>query len=128
MAMNKAEKAELARLQKELLLARAWRRTEAYPPDISPPDGFSELSRGWHAWASETTQRVEKGCSSSVFHSTSGWDKTTSQQTIHLHSTRLAALRHMRWLYECTIEKRLASIDEDIADELANPTPGPEEK
>lgn len=109
MAMTKKEKTELERLQRELREAKALRFTDLVKPDVAPPERFADpLSIGYVY--SVHAQRVEKACSSSIFHGY-GWEKTNSQQPIWLYSTQKLALRALRAELERQYAKDLAEID-----------------
>lgn len=115
MAMTKKEKAELERLQNELEIAKAFRRTEEVLPDVQPPGTWGGLSQGWHFNCH--AEKVSIACSSSTSHAIGRNDKTQSQNPIKLYSTRLLALKAMRYSMECDFAKKLAKVDSEIAKE-----------
>ncbi|WP_134043815.1 hypothetical protein [Paraburkholderia caballeronis] len=127
MAMTKAEKARVEQLETELREAKALRWTERVTPDIPVPMGgsFAETS-GYTLIGSRDYIRVEPAWSSCVFHGT-GYASSkeqkahrgsASQKGIALYSTRLLALRAMRFEIESGAAKRLSSIDKMIEDEI----------
>lgn len=100
MAMNKKEQA----MMEDLKVAAAFKRTSKILPDLPPPDLWSdELTKGF--LFNTYSLCSSKACSSSVGHSPGRDDKTTSQNPRSLYSTRLLALKAMR--YE--VEKRACS-------------------
>lgn len=112
MSMNKKEQAEHQALIDEIYLLKAWRLSDPVKRDLSPPNIYNELSRGWDFNA--YSMRVEKACSSSCYHG-SGWEKTSSQHSRSLFSTEALALAAMRYEIEREAIKKLASIDKSIA-------------
>lgn len=119
MAMNKTEKAALEAALTEASL----RRTSPVEPDVPPPGAGSkvgELTKGFLPVAEMSdSARVETACSSSVYHSTRSQTKTDSQGARPLYSTKLLALRALRYKVESECAKRLRSIDRMIEEELA---------
>lgn len=114
MAMNKKEKAELDKLKQELRLAKALRWTVPIEPDVSPPPPFTEMKRGWLYNDYITSARVEPACASSHFHAFGQTDRTTTQGTRSLFSSRLLALKALRHRLELKCAEILAKIDKDI--------------
>ena len=96
----------------ELRVLAALRWTAPVEPDVPPPTRSDQLTRGWIAIAN----RVEPGCSSSIYHGSGTMNKTTSQGARALHSTKLRALRAMRNIVERDAAQRLAQIDAQIED------------
>lgn len=122
--MNKKEQAEMEALRHELRLAKALRWTDPVSRDLPPPPNESKvgtLSRGYNGWSWNNEFSVAKACSSCSSHG-GGWEKTGSQRPMHLFSTRLLALRHVRNECEQRAAKTLAAIDAEIEKELANPS------
>jgi len=116
MAMNKKEKAHVEELQRALNLAVVLRWTTEVLPDIPVPTRWDELIPGYtfHAYGN----RVEVSCSSAGSHSKGNNTKTTTQNGIRQYSTRLRALRGMRWAVEQECARRLLDIDDQIKEEL----------
>jgi hypothetical protein len=114
MSMTKKEKATV----EGLLIEAALRRTSAVEPDVEIPE-FGGLSKGYLPVA-ETGDypRVLEACSSSVYHGTDSMIKTTSQGPRRLYSTRLRALRALRFKVEFECAKRLWRVDNAIGEEL----------
>lgn len=112
--LNKQQQVELDELRQALAVALAWRRTEPVERDVPPPEGHG-LSKGWDSRAWSGQWRVEKACSSRVSHG-SGWERTSSQGSRHLYSTRERALRAARYELEQEFARTLADIDEQIAE------------
>ncbi len=122
--MNKKETAAFEALQNELRLAKSLRFTEPVRPDVPPPtseERGNRLTVGYDFAGALGTAggRVEVACSSSVHHALGRTDKTTSQGSRALYSTRLLALRALRHEVEQECAKRLAGIDKQIEQELA---------
>jgi len=115
MAMNKKERAYF----EGLLTESALRRTSEVFTDVPPPDSLSDLSKGFVP-VSERTDRPNAvpACSSSVYHSIGRSDKTSSQNTKHLYSTRLLALKALRYQVESDCCDRLRYVDTLIESEL----------
>lgn len=83
--MTKKEMAEMEALKTRLAL-RFYPEVE---PDIEIP-GFGEgIKNGW--LPNVYSRRVEKACTSSVYHNFGGWDKTTTQCPRRLYSTEKKA-------------------------------------
>lgn len=117
MSMNKKEKALLESLKVENSL----RFTAEILPDVPPPDGCAELTKGY--LFNEYSLRVEKACSSSIYHSTGRDDKTTSQGTRELFSTELLALKAMRHVIELKCARELRAVDILIENNRAEALP-----
>ena len=121
MAMNKKEKQLLEDLQDKLRLAKALRWTEEVLPDVSPPaleDNFGALSTGFSM--NSYSQRVVEACSSSCSHGLDRTDRTNSQGSRHLFSSKLLAFKAMRWEIELKCAKELSQIDKLIEQEEIN--------
>lgn len=115
MSMNKKEQEMMEELKAKLELALAFRRTTPVKPDVPPPQGFNVLTDGWlPVGAKGTSARVEPACSSSTSHGIHRTDKTTSQNPRSLYSTKVLALRALRWAVEEDCAKRLLAIDRQI--------------
>lgn len=114
MAMTKKEQAEMEQLRKDLRLARALRFTEPVSPNVKPPSSSGELTKGWIPLGTYESMRAAPACSSSGGH---GWDtqeKTYSQGSRWLFSTKLLALKAGRNEIERQCAAALARIDEEI--------------
>jgi hypothetical protein len=117
-------KKEQARFE-AALTASALRSTSPVPRDLAPPLNSYERSGPslTHGWDFNTYRgTTEKACSSSIYHGF-GWDHVSSQQPRSLFSTRLLALKAMRYEIEQESAKRLRAVDRMIEEEIANPTP-----
>jgi len=113
MAMNKKEQA----MVEDLKVMCALHFTNIIELDVEIPKPFAnELSKGF--MMNEYSYRVTKACSSSIGHSTSGDEKTTSQKGIKLYSTKMLALKAMRNAIELKCAKELRNIDIMIEKEL----------
>lgn len=112
MAMNKKEQAEFDKLKFDLASAKALSWTSKVFPDLMPPKGFGELSKGWMYRVH--SQSVVPACSSSIGHDIGRDDRTTSQQPKALYSTKLLALRALRHEAEVIAAVTLANIDYQI--------------
>jgi len=118
-------KKEIATLEAALTQS-ALRSTCPQEPDIAIPQSYADLVKGWVPIASSSTSaRVEPACSSSVHHAVGRTDKTTTQQPRRLFSSRLTALRQLRYEAEQEAASRLRSIDRMIEKEIETPTPLP---
>lgn len=140
MAMNKKEQAELEQAKQDATINRALRWSDGeFKPDIPPPSSMDYsgpkslsdshtrgwISRFWSSFSHESPTRfIGKGISSSISHG-SDWVKTSTQNPIALHSTRLRALRSLRQQAEKDFAKFLAEIDKEIEKEEKNPHPKP---
>jgi hypothetical protein len=115
MSMTKKERTEMDDLRRQLRMAKALRWTENIEPDILPPSSFNGLSTGFvpvGIWGSHA--HVEEACSSSIYHAVGRCDKTTSQGSLALYSTKLLALKGLRHRMELICAGQLARIDEMI--------------
>ena len=130
MAMNKKEQAEMAALRRQVLVAGAFVRTPSVRPDVAPPlpcRSGPEYTEGFDY--NVHTKSVYAGWSASVVHGTGAAPKSgdryhsASQNSAHLYSTRLLALRALRSAFERKVANELADIDEKIAAELAKEGP-----
>jgi hypothetical protein len=127
MAMTKAEKLHVADLNYEIERLKeqlALHHTSPVEPDVMPPTSCTGgLSTGWHAsfsnW-SGLSHRVDIACSSSTGHNIGRSDRTQSQGSRKLHSTRLLALRSARYQMEQMAAKSLRAVDVAIEKELAD--------
>jgi hypothetical protein len=118
-------KKELATFEAALTQS-ALRSTCEQVPDVAIPQSYADLVKGWLPIASSSTSaRVEPACSSSVYHATGRTDKTTAQGPRRLFSSRLAALRQLRYEAEQEAASRLRGIDRMIVKEIETPTPLP---
>jgi hypothetical protein len=115
MALNLKEKAEFARLQAEVRIARALRWSEPVARDLPAPRLSGNVSQGWDY--NIHTCKVEPAWSSSIYH---GWgeyirgESPRSQYSFALYSTELLALRALRCELERKAAEALAAIDARI--------------
>ncbi len=117
--MNKKEQA----LVEKLLTQSALRATSEVKPDVPIPESWSELVKGWKPIAAASTSaRVEQSCSTGGYHAIGSWKDTRSQQPIKQYSTKLLALKALRWEVEQDCAHRLRVIDRQIEAEETNPT------
>jgi hypothetical protein len=134
MAMTKAERAEMERLQNDVKLARAARFQYAFDVDITPDvDGRANGPvAGWLPYLSTGFLERDKvgPCfvSGAVHYKgdrTNAANKhcTWSHGCIDVHSTRLRALQALRQRVEREMIRRLKDVDDMIAAEVSNPTP-----
>lgn len=111
--LSKKKQAELLRLERESRIRAALHWTEvAEGPDVQPPTGFNELATGY--MFNVYSLRVDSACSSAASHAIGRTDKTTSQRSLALFSTRLRALRALRNAAERRCAEQLADIDRMI--------------
>lgn len=115
MAMNKKEQAMVEALKTQA----AFYRTTDVKPDVPIPEGLSrELSKGYMPIAPMSDMaRVDPACSSSVHHGIGSQEKTSSQGARELYSTRMLALRKLRFDAEQECCRRLRRIDRMIEEE-----------
>lgn len=130
MAMNKKEQAEMDALREELRIARAFRFTEPVERDVLPPKscyGSEGLTTGYefnehigadpHSYSSAISHQW----SGSVSHGNVPYrEHSGSQGARRLFSTKLLALRALRFALERRFAKRLAEVDAAIEKELAD--------
>ena len=86
------------------------------PPDVEPPNHsskFGELTKGWMYNANRDYGIVYKACSSSIGHG-DGWEKTTTQKSIGLYSTKELAMEAYRAALADAFERKLAEVDKMI--------------
>ena len=111
--MSKKEK----ELVEELYTLNALRFTEKVLPDVLPPEYFSEVKIHNVYLYNAYIIRVTEACTSSIAHSTSTHNITTSQNPRALYSDRIRALKAMRNEVEMECAKKLRSIDKMIEKE-----------
>lgn len=117
--MTKKEQA----LLEKLLTQSALRATSEVKPDVPPPVVWGGLVKGWMPIASSSSSaRVEKSCSGGGFHGIGTWEKINSQRSIHQYSTKLLALKALRWGVEQDCADRLRRIDRQIEAEESKPS------
>ncbi len=108
--MNKSEQAVLENLRTEL----AFRRTEPCSPDLPVPTG-DVVTKGWlFVGVGCSAPRVEKACSSSIYHGLGTHTELRTQKGCALYSTEALALKGMRHAVEAECMHRLRSIDKQI--------------
>lgn len=108
MAMNKTEKAYV----EELLTLKSFNRTVEVLPDVDIPDRYNELTTGFmYVGVRSDSPRVDVACSSSAGHAIGRVDRTQSQRPIKLYSTKLLALKAMRYEVELGMARELRRID-----------------
>jgi hypothetical protein len=114
MSMTKKEKEFIDKFITELMIQAAFRWTDAVTYDIQPPtlDDSDRLRKGFLFNAHYLI--VDKACTSSIFHSSRGDEKTTTQNPHPLYSTRLLALKAMRHEVEKACAMKLLKIDVQI--------------
>lgn len=120
--MTKKERAAIDAKIKALRIRAALCWSDEYLPDVPIPEG-GELSKGWlpTLWDGG----AQMACSSTVYHGTGRWDRTTSQGPRRLYSTKLLALLACRHAAALDAATKLASIDELIEAELAEASSTP---
>jgi hypothetical protein len=118
MAMNKKERETLEAALTECAL----RRTAPVAPDVAPPKG-NELSTGFLHVGGMSYGRIEPACSSSINHGRGQTNRTTSQGARWLYSTKLLALKALRYEVETECARKLRSIDREIEEEIAKGSP-----
>ncbi len=117
MTMTKKERTRV----EELLTLSSLFRTTLVLPDVPPPVYSSGITTGWaHTGGMSDHTRVVVACSSSGSHSIGRDDKTTSQRSRSLFSTKTLALHALRHEVEMDCCRRLRRIDLMIEHEAAN--------
>ncbi|SAK98454.1 hypothetical protein AWB80_07524 [Caballeronia pedi] len=124
MAMSKKEQAEMAELRAALARARAVRTTEPVAPDLhigNSPD-VQELSGYFY---NAHTLEVMPAWTSTVSHGRGYASRreqigSATQRAIPLYSSRLLALRALRYATEQRVFAELAKIDMLIDEESAS--------
>lgn len=118
MAMNKREQAAMEELETKLRLAMAFRRTERVEPDVPVPN-YGEQTSGWQyntyrgivvrAGSKPNSHWLGMNCDD-----TAPTAMSWSQLGIPVYSTKLLALKAMRYEVESRAEREMESIDRDI--------------
>lgn len=111
MAMNKKEKEELERLA----TIAALRFTDPVEKDLHPPTDWKTIVNGY--LYNSYCLRIDKACTSSLYHSNGEHDRTRSQQPCSLYSSILLALKAMRNEVEMECASKLCKIDKMIEEE-----------
>ena len=112
--MNKKEMAAM----EAALTQAALRSTGPVKPDVPiPTDEVFSLSTGYLPTGGGFYGYAEKACSSPVYHGIGSQHKTTSQGGCELYSTKLLALRQLRYRTEQESAKTLRRIDVMIEQE-----------
>ena len=111
MAMNKKEKEMVYDLEVKCSL----RLTEPVFPDIEIPEYGKPNTKGF--MMNSYSMSVNKACSSASGHNTSSDVAISSQAGIKLFSTKLLALKAMRYEVEMRCAKELHKIDIMIEDD-----------
>ena len=125
--MNKREQLafDAAQIQSRINRALRWSDASEIPPDVPPPDGYTEYTAGW-TFNAYDAGRVERGWSSTVSHGSgepplAGRYSSGSQNGSSMYSTKTLALRAMRCEMEMRFARILAGIDKQIEDEAVKP-------
>jgi hypothetical protein len=92
--------------------ASALRFTSPVEPDIEPPTEFRVIKKGWLFNSYNNT--VAKACTSAIHHSYGQDDKTDTQGSRRLYSTKFRALLALRCRVENDCAAALARIDDMI--------------
>lgn len=111
MAIPKKVQEQIDALQREVAITRALRWTSPIPKRDVVSTG-SDLVTGWTY--NTHTQRVDVACSDGAFHAIGRTDKTTTQQSLAMYSTKALALRALRAALEREFAMRLEHIDRQI--------------
>lgn len=105
----------VADLQYDCRIAAAFHRTQPVEKDVDIPERSYDLAKGW--LFNSYNASVSKACSSAVHHCPHDDEKTTSQMPRRLFSTKLRALRALRYEVEKESAEKLAKIDLMIEEE-----------
>jgi hypothetical protein len=112
MAMNKKELAEMESLKTKLAL-------RLYPevkPDIPKPTDYKIIVNGY--LFNSYLKRVEKACSTSIYHGNGIWDKTISQNGIEMYSTEKLAYEAMLHELSLMFAGELRSVEKRMEEFL----------
>ena len=112
MSMTKKEKEEMERL----LTISALRYTTIVEPDIDPPINFSDINQNGYLF-NPYSMSITEACTSSMYHGLKH-NKTNSQGSRSLYSTRLRAALAFRNAIEKEAAKKLRQVDIVIENEL----------
>lgn len=115
--MNKREREAL----EAALTEAALRRTSPVDPDVVPPmSGAGGLTTGFILVGEYSdSPRVDVACSSSVHHGVGQVNQTSTQGSRKLYSTKIAALRALRYKVETRCAALLRRVDKMIEEEAA---------
>lgn len=126
MAMNKAERAAMEKLEQQVARLRALHFTSPVPPDLYAAHYNHEAVVGWFISGHAENGAVVAGSSRVHVHYRFNDEGIRSgcgtQGAKPMYSTRANALRGLRNEVEEAAARRLAAIDAALAIELANPT------
>ncbi len=113
--MKQTKEQEIESLRKELKRHRTFKLTEPVEPDIPPPTEQLARTEGWTY--NPNSMEVRQAWSESEFH---GYDKPQGFSNpsycgpISLYSTRVRALRALRYEIELQTIEKLQTIDDAI--------------
>ena len=109
--MTKAEKQRMADMEEQIRLLKALRWTEEVLSDVPPPTDLypNTLSTGFvpDIYSLSTLS----ACSAFRYHEIGRTISPTARGSISMYSTRLLALRGLRYQVELECAKKLARID-----------------
>lgn len=120
MAMTKAERLRVEALEQELALERAFRLGTPVPPDVPIPSGGEEKTGYTINLFAKAIYPTRTGAVSHTRGISYGYefprgDDLRSQRGVPLYSTRVLALRALRYGVALEAAKHLLAIDEAIA-------------
>ena len=110
--MNKREQDYLESIE----IKASLRLTEEILPDLPIPKSSDGLVKGYRF--NVYTSRVSETCSDSVYHNSHDNIKANSQNPMEQYSTKLLALKALRYQTELEVAKKLRAIDIKIKAEL----------
>ena len=110
--MNKREQAYLESIE----IKPSLRLTEEVLPDLPIPKSSDGLVKGYGF--NVYSGRVSETCSNSINHNPNNNIKTNSQNPMEQYSTKLLALKALRYQTELEVAKKLRAIDIQIKAEL----------
>lgn len=117
MAMNKKEQAEFDAAKKAVVVARALNWSEPVEPDLPPPAPASRQpdTLGFHFNTYNGSICYVRCSSTNHEKDDSAFpERTTSQRSFPIYSTRLLALKALRHAVEKECAEKLARIDLEI--------------
>jgi hypothetical protein len=109
-------------LVENLEIRLAFHFTEPVEPDLLPPKDFGKIIKGYSFGRYDGNFEIKKSCSSNISHSMWNPDKPNSQKPISQYSSKILALKGLRYNLEMDYAKKLRDIDILIESEIKAPT------
>lgn len=125
MAMSKKEREAFAELERNLRITAALRWTEKVAPDVPRPERDFTSGYTFNAYSQIVDCAWSTPGAHGIGHVSPDAQRARGvsgrQNSISLYSSRLLALRAMRYELEMECAIKLAKVDAEIAAELATP-------